>query len=67
MSDKTGYPLSLDISTSSIVNTGVALDSTYMFGAMFQENIGDSKTFSTANWTFKDKMLNGRRALILNT
>ena len=35
MVDKASFPLTLDFSTSSTVRSGVALDSTCMFGAMF--------------------------------
>ena len=49
-------------STSSIVNKGVALDSTCMFEAMFKK-FCDSKTFFLANLTCKNKMLIGERAL----
>ena len=51
----------------SSVNRGVALDSSCMFEAMFLKNIGDSGTFFRANWTYKNKMLNGERVFMFKT
>ena len=50
ISDKTGYLLTLDFfSTSSIVNRGVAHDSTCMFGAMFKKILVTVRLFSLTN------------------
>ena len=67
ITDKTGYLLTLDF--FHFVNRqqrcSVRFDLHVWTDVL--KNIGDSKTFFRANWTFKNKMLKGRRAFILKT
>ena len=67
MTDKTGYLLTMDF--FHFVNRQQRYSDRFdlhVWSDVFK-NIGDNKTFFSANWTFKNKMLNGRRAFILKT